>query len=55
MIWIKTHFCFALFSDGACRGNPSPGAWGTIGQDAKGEALFEASELILKRQIIEWS
>jgi ribonuclease HI len=34
---------FALFSDGACRGNPGPGAWGALGQDSKGEVLFESS------------
>jgi ribonuclease HI len=34
---------FALFSDGACRGNPGPGAWGMIGQDAEGVVLFEGS------------
>ena len=36
---------FALFSDGACRGNPGPGAWGAMGQDAGGEVLFESSGL----------
>lgn len=34
---------FALFSDGACRGNPGPGAWGAIGQSGSGEVLFESS------------
>lgn len=34
---------FALFSDGACRGNPGPGAWGMLGQDGQGVVLFEAS------------
>ena len=34
---------FALFSDGACRGNPGPGAWGALGQDSEGCLLFEAS------------
>ena len=33
----------ALFSDGACRGNPGPGAWGVIGQVADGELIFENS------------
>jgi ribonuclease HI len=32
---------FALFSDGACRGNPGPGAWAAIGQDERGDVLFE--------------
>ena len=34
---------FAVFSDGACRGNPGPGAWGMMGQDGKGEVIFKAS------------
>lgn len=34
---------FAIFSDGACRGNPGPGAWGAIGQDKDGEVIFEGS------------
>jgi ribonuclease HI len=34
---------YALFSDGACRGNPGPGAWGMLGQDHQGVVLFEAS------------
>lgn len=34
---------FGLFSDGACRGNPGPGAWGMLGQDHQGQLLFEAS------------
>lgn len=34
---------YALFSDGACRGNPGPGSWGILGQDANGDVLFEAS------------
>ena len=33
----------AIFSDGACRGNPGPGSWGIMGQNSKGEVLFEAS------------
>ena len=32
---------FALFSDGACRGNPGPGSWGCMCQDFKGDVLFE--------------
>lgn len=32
---------FALFSDGGCRGNPGPGAHASMGQDKKGEILFE--------------
>lgn len=34
---------FALFSDGACRGNPGPGSWATIGQNPQGELIFEAT------------
>ncbi len=34
---------FALFSDGACRGNPGPGSWGTVGQNSLGEILFQSS------------
>ena len=33
----------AVFSDGACRGNPGPGAWGAMAQDAEGNVLFTAS------------
>lgn len=40
---IKAENDFALFSDGACRGNPGPGAWGSIGQNAEGELIFESS------------
>ncbi len=32
---------FGLFSDGACRGNPGPGAWGVMGQDSEGSVIFE--------------
>lgn len=34
---------FALFSDGACRGNPGPGSWGMLGQNHLGEVIFEGS------------
>lgn len=34
---------YALFSDGACRGNPGPGAWGMMGQDSSGAVIFTAS------------
>ena len=34
---------FAIFADGACRGNPGPGAWATIIQDAKSEVILKAS------------
>ncbi|MCO4754477.1 MAG: ribonuclease HI [Bacteriovoracaceae bacterium] len=31
---------YAVYSDGACRGNPGPGAWGMVAQNWKGEVLF---------------
>ncbi|MFZ9000645.1 MAG: ribonuclease H family protein [Bacteriovoracaceae bacterium] len=31
----------ALFSDGACRGNPGPGAWAGFAQNLAGEVLFK--------------
>lgn len=34
---------YAIFSDGACRGNPGPGAWGVMIQDAKGEVILKSS------------
>lgn len=33
----------ALFSDGACRGNPGVGAWGMLGQNGQGDIIFEDS------------
>jgi ribonuclease HI len=36
---------YVLFSDGACRGNPGPGAWGVMGQDNTGDLIFQASGL----------
>jgi ribonuclease HI len=39
----KGEHAFALFSDGACRGNPGPGAWAALGQNTQGEVLFELS------------
>lgn len=35
----------AIYSDGACRGNPGPGAWGCLGQNEKGDVLFERNGL----------
>ncbi len=40
---IQDPSAFAIFSDGACRGNPGPGAWGAMGQDSDGNIIFEAS------------
>ena len=37
-----------VFTDGACRGNPGPGAWASIGQDANEKVLFEISGVDLK-------
>jgi ribonuclease HI len=34
---------FAVYSDGACRGNPGPGSWGVMGQDRSGLVIFESS------------
>jgi len=34
---------FAVFSDGGCRGNPGPGAWGVMVQASDEKVLFEAS------------
>jgi ribonuclease HI len=36
---------YAIFSDGACRGNPGAGAYGCFVQDSSGEVLFEKSEV----------
>lgn len=33
----------ALFSDGACRGNPGPGSWGIVIQNIHGEVLLTDS------------
>jgi ribonuclease HI len=33
---------FAVFSDGACRGNPGPGAWANVCQDHTGKVIFES-------------
>ncbi|MFA6239211.1 MAG: ribonuclease H [Bacteriovorax sp.] len=34
---------FAIFADGACRGNPGPGAWATLIQDTKSEIILKSS------------
>ena len=39
----KDSKAIALFSDGACRGNPGPGAWAIMAQDGTGKLLFESS------------
>lgn len=40
----KQGFDYAVFSDGACRGNPGPGAWGVVIQDAQGNVSLEQSD-----------
>lgn len=35
---------FVLYSDGACRGNPGPGAYGCIVQDSNSNIVFEHAE-----------
>lgn len=32
----------ALYTDGACRGNPGPGAWACVAQDESGGIVFES-------------
>src|SRR5665647_138593 len=34
---------YAIFADGACRGNPGPGAWATMIQDTQGEVILKSS------------
>ena len=48
---------YALYSDGACRGNPGPGSWGAMGQDQNGDVLFEASgvEMSTTNNVMELS
>lgn len=38
-------FDYFAFSDGACRGNPGPGAWGSVVQDHTGLVVYEASSV----------
>jgi len=40
---VKLKDAIALFTDGACRGNPGPGAWGCFAQDFQENIIFEAS------------
>lgn len=39
----EQNLAYAIFADGACRGNPGPGAWGVMIQNAKGEVILKAS------------
>ena len=34
---------YAIFADGACRGNPGPGAWAAMIQDTTGEVILNSS------------
>ncbi|MEH0861767.1 ribonuclease H [Halobacteriovorax sp. DPLXC-1] len=34
---------YTVYSDGGCRGNPGPGAWGAMGQRPDGVVFFESS------------
>ncbi len=36
---------YVIFSDGACRGNPGPGAYGCFAQNWLGEIVFEQAEV----------
>lgn len=45
---IKNQDDLALFSDGACRGNPGPGAWAYIVQDKSGEVIAKDQDVAAK-------
>ena len=40
---LSENFDYIAFSDGACRGNPGPGAWGALVQSPDENILFEGS------------
>lgn len=40
---LQENFEIVAFSDGACRGNPGPGAWGSLILSAKNEVMYEGS------------
>lgn len=40
---LKDNFSFIAFSDGACRGNPGPGAWGSLVQKNDETVVYEGS------------
>jgi ribonuclease HI len=44
---IENPNAYAIFSDGACRGNPGPGSYGVIGQDGSGALILKESSLSL--------
>ncbi|MDH4469053.1 MAG: ribonuclease HI [Bacteriovoracaceae bacterium] len=41
--YCQTRNDYAIFSDGACRGNPGPGAWSCVAQDFEGEVIYQAA------------
>ena len=41
--YCQSEYDFAIFSDGACRGNPGPGAWSNMAQNQQGEILFQSA------------
>ncbi len=44
VIELQAENSYALFSDGACRGNPGPGAWACMGQDKSGKVIFSDAQ-----------
>lgn len=43
--WKKLKNTLFLFTDGACRGNPGPGAWAYVIQDHTEKVLFQESDV----------
>ncbi len=43
--FLKLKKGIAIYSDGACRGNPGPGSYGVMGQNSKGELLFTEAKI----------
>lgn len=41
---IDSDYDFCVFSDGGCRGNPGPGAWGAMVQNMAGDVVYEGSD-----------
>jgi ribonuclease HI len=44
----NSNYNYCVFSDGGCRGNPGPGAWGAMVQDMSGAVIYEGSEFTEK-------
>lgn len=40
---VEAKGAYTVYSDGGCRGNPGPGAWGAMGQAPDGLVFFESS------------